>query len=156
MAFCHANRQPPADRPHQSACCSRVPRYEHIEAARTQLRWPGTATGVVFEIRDLKHATPATTSRAGILYISTDEGSQWRSLIKSWIGKNAPEKGFSEELTAKLKEYFEVCVDPRYREALFAFDPRTGELVAAGQGVSPWGKLCDALCYMFLRRGPRR
>jgi dynein heavy chain len=67
---------------------------------------------LVFEIRDLKHATPATTSRAGILYISTDEGSQWRSLIKSWIGKNAPERGFSEELTAKLKEYFEEYVDP--------------------------------------------
>ncbi|KAL7504168.1 hypothetical protein ACHAXN_005961 [Cyclotella atomus] len=36
---------------------------------------------MLFEIRDLKHATPATVSRAGILYISTDEGTQWRSII---------------------------------------------------------------------------
>ena len=40
---------------------------------------------MIFEIRDLKHATPATVSRAGILYISTDEGRQWRSLINSWV-----------------------------------------------------------------------
>jgi dynein heavy chain len=29
---------------------------------------------MIFEIRDLKFATPATVSRAGILYISDDEG----------------------------------------------------------------------------------
>ena len=40
---------------------------------------------MVFEIRDLKYATPATVSRAGILYISTDGGSQWRSIIGSWV-----------------------------------------------------------------------
>jgi dynein heavy chain len=40
---------------------------------------------MIFEIRDLKYATPATVSRAGILYISTDGGSQWRSIIGSWV-----------------------------------------------------------------------
>ena len=40
---------------------------------------------MIFEIRDLKHATPATVSRAGILYISTDEGFQWRSMVNTWI-----------------------------------------------------------------------
>merc|ERR1719253_2111592 len=48
---------------------------------------------MLFEIRDLKHATPATVSRAGILYISTDEGTQWKSLIDSWIAR----KAFPEE-----------------------------------------------------------
>ncbi|CAM9224257.1 unnamed protein product, partial [Choristocarpus tenellus] len=42
---------------------------------------------MIFEIRDLKYATPATVSRAGILYISTDDGTQWRSLIQSWLKK---------------------------------------------------------------------
>lgn len=40
---------------------------------------------MIFEIRDLKYATPATVSRAGILYISTDDGTQWVSLIQSWL-----------------------------------------------------------------------
>ena len=38
----------------------------------------------VFEIRDLDYASPATVSRAGMLYISADKGAQWRSLYKSW------------------------------------------------------------------------
>jgi len=40
---------------------------------------------LIFEIRDLRFATPATVSRAGILYISTDDGTQWQSLIQSWV-----------------------------------------------------------------------
>jgi dynein heavy chain len=32
---------------------------------------------MLFEIRDLRFATPATVSRAGILYISDDSGYQW-------------------------------------------------------------------------------
>lgn len=43
---------------------------------------------LLFEIRDLKYATPATVSRAGILYISDDYGHQYRSYIKSWIAMN--------------------------------------------------------------------
>jgi dynein heavy chain len=40
---------------------------------------------LIFEIRNLKFATPATVSRAGILYISDFSGYQWRAYVKSWI-----------------------------------------------------------------------
>jgi dynein heavy chain len=40
---------------------------------------------LIFEIRNLKFATPATVSRAGILYIADSDGFQWRAYIKSWI-----------------------------------------------------------------------
>lgn len=42
---------------------------------------------MLFEIRDLRFATPATVSRAGILYISDSLGYQWRSYVKSWVQK---------------------------------------------------------------------
>ena len=40
---------------------------------------------MIFEIRDLRFATPATVSRAGILFISDTAGTQWRAYVKSWI-----------------------------------------------------------------------
>lgn len=40
---------------------------------------------MIFEIRDLKYATPATVSRAGILFISDTEGYQWRAYANSWV-----------------------------------------------------------------------
>ena len=40
---------------------------------------------MMFEIRDLRFASLATVSRAGVLYISTDGGEQWRALISSWV-----------------------------------------------------------------------
>ena len=63
---------------------------------------------LVFEIRDLKHATPATVSRAGILYISTADGTQWRSLIKAWLLK----RGDEEEARDTLTTCFETYVGP--------------------------------------------
>jgi dynein heavy chain, axonemal len=48
---------------------------------------------LLFEIRDLIFATPATVSRAGILYISDDDGYQRVCYFKSWTNKfiNDPE-----------------------------------------------------------------
>jgi len=43
------------------------------------------AMRLIFEIRNLKFATPATVSRAGILYISDFSGYQWKAYVKSWI-----------------------------------------------------------------------
>ena len=63
---------------------------------------------MIFEIRDLKHATPATTSRAGILYISTDEGFQWRSIIHSWVSG----REFESEVADLLTGYFGMCFKP--------------------------------------------
>lgn len=43
---------------------------------------------LIFEIRDLKFATPATATRAGILYIS--EALQWDNMVQSWINRVVP------------------------------------------------------------------
>jgi len=67
---------------------------------------------MIFEIRDLNHATPATVSRAGIIYISTNTGSQWRSLIASWLLTFK----CAESTTATLRTLFD-----RYCEASLLF-----------------------------------
>lgn len=45
------------------------------------------STQLIFEIRDLRYATPATATRAGILYVR--EGQQWRSMVESWLRREA-------------------------------------------------------------------
>ena len=52
---------------------------------------------MIFEIRDLKHATPATVSRAGIIYISTDDGFQWRAMVAKWV------RAKRKEVTKEMK-----------------------------------------------------
>jgi len=63
---------------------------------------------LIFEIRDLKYATPATVSRAGILYISTDEGFQWKSLINTWIQEKSD--GYTDETRTWLSSCFDAYV----------------------------------------------
>jgi dynein heavy chain, axonemal len=70
---------------------------------------------MIFEIRDLQFASPATVSRAGIIYISTNTGSQWRSLISSWLKKLEA----SEHIRTTLKSLFERCVDKCYACKVF-------------------------------------
>ena len=55
-----------------------------------------------FEIRDLKFATKATVSRAGILYISDEDGYQWRAFRDSWI----EQMRFRPKVEAETKDYF--------------------------------------------------
>lgn len=68
---------------------------------------------IIFEIRDLKYATPATVSRAGILYMSTVGGQQWRSLIASWVMRSI----YPEDVKSQLYELFESYV-PKLVECL--------------------------------------
>lgn len=64
---------------------------------------------MVFEIRDLRFATPATVSRAGVLYIPTDSGSQWKSLIASWV-QSRPDNIFSEKSREVIRDMFDKYV----------------------------------------------
>lgn len=62
---------------------------------------------LIFEIRNLKFATPATVSRAGILYISDFSGYQWRAYVKSWI---AAQK-YDAERKKDLQTLFDKYID---------------------------------------------
>ena len=69
---------------------------------------------LIFEIRDLVYATPATVSRAGILYISTDKGTQWRSLIESWVQRRDTQGLISDiqgnALRGHFTKYVSACL----------------------------------------------
>ena len=60
---------------------------------------------MIFEIRDLKFATPATATRAGILYIS--EGRQWTNMVASWLDRVA--KPYAEKAKWKVR-CLQACV----------------------------------------------
>ena len=72
---------------------------------------------LIFEIRDLKFASPATVSRAGILYISDDSGHQWRSYVKSWIKEviqkqvsNPEQQKAIDEKASTLQKFFDKYI----------------------------------------------
>ena len=55
---------------------------------------------MLFEISSLKNATPATVSRAGILYIS-EEAVGWMPFVESWVCARE-----SEEQATQLPQLF--------------------------------------------------
>ena len=68
-----------------------------------------SAMRMVFEINSLKNATPATVSRAGILYINeTDIG--WRPFVETWVHNrgSASEKNF---LPGLFDRYVDTLVE---------------------------------------------
>jgi dynein heavy chain len=70
---------------------------------------------MIFEIRDLRFASPATVSRAGILYIATEDGYQWRCIIKAWLhslmDSADDEKPEHPEVKALIQELFDKYQD---------------------------------------------
>jgi len=67
------------------------------------------AMRMVFEINSLRNATPATVSRAGILFINeTDIG--WKPFVESWIDRLACDKEKSF-LPGFFDKYIEVCIE---------------------------------------------
>jgi dynein heavy chain len=78
---------------------------------------------LLFEIRDLRFATPATVSRAGILFISADDGKQWVSMIASWLlafngSKTDEESKTDPEKLEEVREKLKACFDKYVRVTL--------------------------------------
>ena len=54
---------------------------------------------MIFEIRDLNYASPATVTRAGILFISAR--GQWKNFVKSWVEARA--EGAPAAMSAEVR-----------------------------------------------------
>src|SRR3546814_2610860 len=58
---------------------------------------------LLFEATDLRFATPSAVSRAGLVYLPTESGMQWRSLLASWVQSRPITVWRSEEHTSELQ-----------------------------------------------------
>ncbi|KXS10801.1 hypothetical protein M427DRAFT_103173 [Gonapodya prolifera JEL478] len=64
---------------------------------------------LIFEIGDLKYATPATVSRAGILYVnSSDLG--WNPFVQSWLDKRE-DVSEKSQLSVLFDKYVNPCLE---------------------------------------------
>jgi len=76
---------------------------------------------LIFEIDSLSNATPATVSRAGILYIN-EQDIGWKPLVESWISSCA---FVSEAARAALPKFFDTYVEPSLQLASGFASPLT-------------------------------
>jgi len=94
----------------------------------------------LFEIRDLRFASPATVSRAGILYISEDTGHQWRSYVKSWIQQEIK----IEDQKRTLQQLFD-----KYVADTLGYLKKNCKLLVPVSQISQVISLCKALVTML-------
>ncbi|KAJ3292200.1 hypothetical protein HDU79_001606 [Rhizoclosmatium sp. JEL0117] len=64
---------------------------------------------LIFEIGDLKYATPATVSRAGILYLNTTDLG-WNPYVQSWLDKREDQSEKSS-LSVLFDRYVNITLD---------------------------------------------
>jgi dynein heavy chain len=71
---------------------------------------------LIFEIRDLQHATPATASRAGVVYIPTEGGNQWKAILIAWLKYH---KFLGVENAEEVRAHFQALFDEYVDKVLF-------------------------------------
>ncbi|KAJ3090810.1 hypothetical protein HK102_002597 [Quaeritorhiza haematococci] len=64
---------------------------------------------LIFEIADLKYATPATVSRAGILYLNTTDLG-WNPYVQSWLEKRE-DQAEKSSLSVLFDRYVNPCLE---------------------------------------------
>jgi len=87
-------------------------------------------TSILFEVEDLSQASPATVSRAGMIYLNSEDLG-WRPFTQSWLADpvKARPSGFRDAMRGLLDKYLEPVLRARARGDLstcVAVDPLNG------------------------------
>eukprot|EP01038_Epipyxis_sp_PR26KG_P006437 gene6437-8857_t len=73
---------------------------------------------LMFEVEDLRNASPATVSRAGIIFVS-DSDLDWEPVLQSWLRKKPSNQ--ATIFTACFLKYVGTCEGPKSYGHLFHF-----------------------------------
>jgi dynein heavy chain len=74
-------------------------------------------TTMLFEVRDLEFASPATVSRVGIVFLEPDTDLGWKPIVDSWL-KTLPEyikEVHADQLQQMFHSYFPVMLECTHR-----------------------------------------
>ena len=73
---------------------------------------------LMFEVEDLRNASPATVSRAGIIYVSESD-LDWEPVLKSWLMPKDPKH--ANVFASCFEKYVGTCTGPKSYGHLFHF-----------------------------------
>eukprot|EP00501_MAST-03F_sp_TOSAG23-6_P001656 GSMAST32.ASY1.ANO1.1724.1 assembled CDS len=65
---------------------------------------------VIFEVNSLENTSPSTVGRSTIIWISLEEGAQWRSIFASWVQHQNVEQEAKDALANLVSIYVEPTV----------------------------------------------
>jgi len=72
---------------------------------------------MLFEVRDLDYASPATVSRVGIVFLEPDTALGWTPIVASWL-LTLPDyikESHAEQIDSLFNGYFEVMLECTHR-----------------------------------------
>lgn len=98
---------------------------------------------LMFEVEDLRNASPATVSRAGIIYVSSSD-LDWEPVLKAWLNRKTNAQ-LCSILTQLFKKYIGSCDGVKSYGHLFSFLSKSCKPVMAVSRIGAIEGCCHLL-----------